>query len=391
MKIIDVSKLDRKQKEDALNEVKLLKQLKHPFIIQYRESFMDQNRYLCIVMDYAEKGDVHSLILQKKKSKEQFTEQEILKYFIQICFGLKFIHDQNILHRDLKTQNIFLNQKSEIKIGDFGIAKTLKNQDDMAQTAIGTPYYLSPEICEEKAYNQKSDIWSLGCILYEFMTQKHAFDAQNMRGLMIKILKAQYQKIPENLNFSDEIKNLVYELLQKDPENRPSIKDILKKPFLQPVIDQFLSQKLKEKKETQEKQNKKENKSSSNQFQKKNQSEIIQRNDNKEQNNSSSTTNVHQQSQQQFQLNSCRSILQSDRSKQSEIIKNEQLINQIQNLNNENYIPKIEPKQKQQNNENNKNSSDTEQVTFEQPNQQYLQYVELIQGVITIENSIFSN
>jgi len=117
-----------------------------------------------------------------------------LDWFVQICLALKYVHDRKILHRDLKTQNIFLTAKGDIKIGDFGIgnlisplshptdsniARVLQDTYDCAQTAIGTPYYLSPEICQEKPYNQKSDIWSLGCILYELVTLRHAFDANS--------------------------------------------------------------------------------------------------------------------------------------------------------------------------------------------------------------------
>lgn len=83
-------------------------------------------------------------------------------YSAQICLALKHVHDHNILHRDLKSQNIFLTQKGIVKLGDFGIAKVLDATEGQAQTQIGTPYYLSPEICESKPYGRKSDVWSLG-------------------------------------------------------------------------------------------------------------------------------------------------------------------------------------------------------------------------------------
>lgn len=153
---------------------------------------------------------------------------------------MKHIHDRKILHRDLKTQNIFLTSKGEIKIGDFGIARVLQHTYDCAQTAIGTPYYLSPEICQEKPYNQKSDIWSLGCIFYEMVTLKHAFDANSMKALVIKILRGNYPPIPNC--YSTELKSLIDELLQKDPHRRPSIKRFLEKEFLSNRITNLLSQ-----------------------------------------------------------------------------------------------------------------------------------------------------
>jgi NIMA (never in mitosis gene a)-related kinase len=102
-----------------------------------------------------------------------------MNWFVQLCFAVKYIHDRKILHRDLKLSNIFLSSNGDIKLGDFGIAKVLDQSDEFAKTVVGTPYYLSPEICLRRPYNNKSDIWSLGCILYEMMYLKHAFEASS--------------------------------------------------------------------------------------------------------------------------------------------------------------------------------------------------------------------
>lgn len=239
MKIIDVSRMDRKQKEEALNEVHVLKAMRHPYIVTYRESFMDK-RCLCIVMDYADGGDMYHKIAEQKKLGRGFSERQIIDWFVQICLALKHVHDRKILHRDLKTQNIFLTSKGEVKVGDFGIARVLQHTYDCAQTAIGTPYYLSPEICQEKPYNQKSDIWSLGCILYEMTTLRHAFDASDMKRLVLKILRGVYPAIPST--YSDSLRDLIAEMLQKDPTKRPSAKRILEKDFLNARISYLLSQ-----------------------------------------------------------------------------------------------------------------------------------------------------
>jgi NIMA (never in mitosis gene a)-related kinase len=171
-----------------------------------------------------------------------FSEHQILTWFVQMALALKHVHDRKILHRDLKTQNIFLTSKGEIKIGDFGIARVLQHTYDCANTAIGTPYYLSPEICQEKPYNQKSDIWSLGCILYELTTLNHAFDARDMKGLVQKILKGTYPPIPEV--YSTDLKKLISELLIKDPNKRPSIRKILEMPFLKARVNELFSSTL---------------------------------------------------------------------------------------------------------------------------------------------------
>lgn len=239
MKIIDVSRMERKQKEEALNEVHVLKAMRHPYIVTYRESFMDK-RCLCIVMDYADGGDMYAKIAKQKQIGKGFPESLILDWFVQICLAIKHMHDRKILHRDLKTQNVFLTSKGEVKIGDFGISRVLQHTYDCAQTAIGTPYYLSPEICQEKPYNQKSDIWSLGCILYEMVTLKHAFDASSMKGLVVKILRGNYPSIPSC--YSQNMRELIDEMLEKDPHKRPSIKKVLEKEFLSSRISQLLSQ-----------------------------------------------------------------------------------------------------------------------------------------------------
>merc|ERR1719388_160015 len=138
-----------KERKDAANEVKVLSSLKHPYIVAYKDSFIEDG-FLNIVMEYADGGDLFTRIQKAKKSMTKFPEQQILRWFTQALLALKFIHDKHILHRDLKSQNFFLMSNGKLKIGDFGIAKVLDNTAACAQTTIGTPYYLSPEICQER-------------------------------------------------------------------------------------------------------------------------------------------------------------------------------------------------------------------------------------------------
>jgi serine/threonine protein kinase len=168
-----------------------------------------------------------------------FSEDIILSWFVQICLALKHVHDHKILHRDIKSQNIFLTKGNNVKLGDFGIAKILKNTVDLAKTCIGTPYYLSPEICENKPYNNKSDIWALGCILYEMATLKHAFVAGNMKDLIVKIIRGSYPRLPPR--YSNDLRILVQQLLKRNPQERPSINTILKRTFLSKRIPRFLT------------------------------------------------------------------------------------------------------------------------------------------------------
>ena len=124
LKIIDVSQMENEQKEATLNEVKVLKSLRHPYIISYKESFMEK-KCLCIVTEFADNGDLYRVIKKQREQGSLISEEQILDWFVQMALALKHIHDRKILHRDLKTQNIFLNSNNEIKIGDFGISRII--------------------------------------------------------------------------------------------------------------------------------------------------------------------------------------------------------------------------------------------------------------------------
>lgn len=133
-------------------------------------------------------GDLNYHIRRKEKKGEFFTEDEIFNWFVQICLALEYVHGRKVLHRDLKCSNIFLTGNNTVKLGDFGISKVLENTNQAAMTVVGTPYYMSPEVCQNHPYTFKSDVWALGCILYELCTLKHAFAADNLLGLVYKIV-----------------------------------------------------------------------------------------------------------------------------------------------------------------------------------------------------------
>ena len=212
-----------------------MSKLRHPNIIKFKEIIKDKkNDYYHIIMEYADDGDLNEKI---KTRKTFFQEDIILNYFIQICLGLKYIHEHKIIHRDLKTQNIFITKKKEIKLGDFGIAKNLKKTLDKAHTIIGTPYYFSPELINNEPYDYKTDIWSLGIVLYELCCLKLPFQGNNIAQLSMKILKGSYSPLPNN--YSNDIKVLVKKMLNVNKNKRPSIIDILNYRIIKEKIEEF--------------------------------------------------------------------------------------------------------------------------------------------------------
>ncbi|XP_040527798.1 serine/threonine-protein kinase Nek1 isoform X9 [Gallus gallus] len=239
IKEINISKMSNKEREESRREVAVLANMKHPNIVLYRESF-EENGCLYIVMDYCEGGDLFKKINAQKGV--LFSEDQILDWFVQICLALKHIHDRKILHRDIKSQNIFLTKDGTIQLGDFGIARVLNSTVELARTCIGTPYYLSPEICQNRPYNNKSDIWALGCVLYEMCTLKHAFEAGNMKNLVLKIISGSFP--PVSVHYSYDLRNLLSQLFKRNPRDRPSVNSILEKNFIAKRVEKFLTPQL---------------------------------------------------------------------------------------------------------------------------------------------------
>jgi len=219
-------------------EVRLLQRLSHPGIVTYEESFThttSRDTYMCVVMQYCEGGDLTGFL--KKQRGRRLKEKQLLDLFIHVALALHFVHNREILHRDLKTQNIFI-KDGQLKLGDFGISKVLGGPVSFAQTVIGTPYYMSPELVKNRPYDYKSDVWALGCVLYELTTLKHAFDANSLNGLAGKIVRGKYPPIP--FDYSKDLRSMIAKMLSSSPSQRPSIEDILRLPFLRRNIRRYV-------------------------------------------------------------------------------------------------------------------------------------------------------
>ena len=227
------------EKRETFNEAVILKKLDHPNIIKFKEVFLQRKpkEALNIVTEFADGGDLGQKIENQKK--QPFTESQILDYITQICLALQHIHGKKIIHRDLKSNNVFLMKSGIVKLGDFGIARAVKTWEK-AKTLVGTPYYLAPEIIENKPYDSKCDIWALGVLLYELMTFQMPFNAVSLPLLSIKIKRGVYK--PPSSTYSKELRDLLKSLLTQDPDKRPSINDILKLPLIKDRINNFLNE-----------------------------------------------------------------------------------------------------------------------------------------------------
>ncbi len=215
---------DTQNLNDIKNESLILSKIHSPYIVKFYDSFFHNNS-LNIITEYCSSGDLCDYIQMYISHKKKMSEKLIWKLFIQICLGLHYLHNHKILHRDIKTKNIFLNEDFSVKIGDLGIAKILENTTSYAHTFIGTPYYLSPELCKDLPYNDKSDVWSLGCVLYEMVTLRHPFEGKTRVEIYDKIINGNYEGIDKY--YSLELRRMIDLLLIKDEKKRPKICEIL--------------------------------------------------------------------------------------------------------------------------------------------------------------------
>ena len=239
LKKVNLQKLKDKEKQNALNEVRILASIKSPFVISYKEAFIEESdKSLCIVTEYADRGDLYQKIVQFKRTGCLIEETDVWRIFIQMTRGLKALHDLQILHRDLKSANIFLFSDGSAKIGDCNVSKVVYK--GLGYTQTGTPYYASPEVWNDDPYDNKSDIWSLGCVTYEMLTLHPPFRAESMDGLYQKVIKGQYGKI--NSRYSNDISEIIKFLLKVNPIDRPNCAQILKHPLVVKRIDFFKAQ-----------------------------------------------------------------------------------------------------------------------------------------------------
>jgi Ca2+-binding EF-hand superfamily protein len=225
----------------AEQEVLLLRSLDHRNIVHCFDSFVQLNT-LVIIVEYCEMGDLRRHIKFRAQQNQPYTEEEVMRWFVQLADALAYIHGRKVLHRDIKTSNAFLKGPggSSVLLGDFGISRVLEGSMEAAVTVVGTPFYMAPEVCRSEPYGYASDVWSLGCVLYELCTLKHAFASDNLLGLVYRIVSESHEPISDAL-YSKQLRTLVDKLLSKSSEKRPSAAQLLVDEYVRSFIDSSTS------------------------------------------------------------------------------------------------------------------------------------------------------
>lgn len=210
-KELNYTKMSDKEKQMLVGEVNILRTLNHPNIVRYYDRVIDRDySKIFIVMEYCEGGDISTLIKTSRKEKKHIPEDMIWSIACQVLLALQACHNRTegkIMHRDLKPGNIFLDSDYNVKLGDFGLSRVMSDESIFAYTNVGTPYYMSPEQINESKYNEKSDIWSLGCIIYELAALRAPFEATNHMQLANKIREGKVDRIPKL--YSDELMQFI--------------------------------------------------------------------------------------------------------------------------------------------------------------------------------------
>jgi NIMA (never in mitosis gene a)-related kinase 1/4/5 len=232
LKKCDISKMARREIADCLGEVRFLASVHHTNIIKFIDAFVtrDAPTYLCTVMEFADGGDLSAKVERHKARNSPLSEDVIFAYFLQMVEAIAHLHRLKVLHRDLKTANVFLTANGQIKVGDLGVSSGSLSKGKLANTQIGTPFYMSPEIWANKPYDDKSDIWALGCILYELAALKPPFNGRDISDLSRKVQAGTFAPAPST--YSKDLHSVIAACLQVNPKHRPSAEELLAFPAM---------------------------------------------------------------------------------------------------------------------------------------------------------------
>lgn len=233
IKKTNISKATQQERQDAFNEIENLRSINNHHVVKVFHSFIKEG-CLYMVMEYINDGDLAKRIDQRRKN-GGFSEDEILYIFIQIVLAIKCVHEHNIIHRDLKPQNIFINRDNYVKIGDFNVSYKLANRREITREIAGTNCYLSPEMLSGQGCNTQTDIFSLGCVLFELCTLTKAFRYNNPQDYINAMNRRQYHRIPDK--YSQNLRNLINRMLDPNPQTRITANQILQLDFIRSRLE----------------------------------------------------------------------------------------------------------------------------------------------------------
>ena len=212
---------------NTVNEIRILANHMCPFIVSFKRAYMDAEHVLCLVMEYAIKGDLAGLLQRKRDMSQHMNDSDVWHYMLQLMLAVSYIHTFHIIHRDIKPANVMIDGDNNVKLGDFGVSKVMKTYMMYGQTQVGTPYYMGPEVLRCERYDERIDTWSLGCILYELMYLKHPFvKARNFIELRNCVLNTVVRPLSHPIRCSD-LKILLQSLLKLAPRQRPHMSTVI--------------------------------------------------------------------------------------------------------------------------------------------------------------------
>lgn len=225
--------MDSKQKHQLVEEVNILREMKSTHIVKYYGHIVDKvSMSIYLIMEFCEVGDLDAYLRETQKEKALLPEHTIWRIFMQVVLALQEVHKRKevILHRDIKPANILLDAQSNVKLGDFGLARRLNNEENFAQTRLEQTYYLSPEQLKEGIFTEKTDIWALGCLLYQMATLKPPFYGDNQMQVALNIKNGKLEPIPNQ--YSKELWRVIRWCLSRNPSDRPDSSDLTHVPEL---------------------------------------------------------------------------------------------------------------------------------------------------------------
>uniref|UniRef100_A0A672KNM2 Serine/threonine-protein kinase PLK n=1 Tax=Sinocyclocheilus grahami TaxID=75366 RepID=A0A672KNM2_SINGR len=223
-KIIPHSRVSKPHQREKINrEIDLHRALSHKHIVHFYHHFEDKDN-IYILLEYCSRRSLAHIL----KARKVLTEPEVRYYLKQTVSALKYLHDLEILHRDLKLGNLFVNDSMELKVGDFGLAAKLEPVSNRRKTICGTPNYLSPEVLNKQGHGWESDVWALGCVMYTMLLGKPPFETTNLKETYRCIREARYT-IPASLSLP--AKQLISGMLAQNPVDRPHLDDIIRHEF----------------------------------------------------------------------------------------------------------------------------------------------------------------